>query len=243
MTSLLILGAKSDIARAVARQYAANGFDLLLAGRSISELDDFAKDLSIRHDITVSLHEFDANDLASHAAFVKQLPQLPDGVLTAIGYLGEQTQAEQDWTECEKIMNQNLLGNVSVLNILANVFAERQSGFIVGISSVAGERGRQKNYLYGAAKAGFTTYLSGLRNRLYKNNVHVLTVKPGFVKTQMTANMDLPAKLTAEPEQVAKDIFKAQQNNKNTLYTKGIWAWIMRIIRAIPEWQFKKMDL
>lgn len=243
MSSLLILGAKSDIARAVARQYAANGFDLLLAGRSIHDLNVFAKDVAIRNDVTVKLLDFDANDFSSHASFIEQLPQLPDGVITAIGYLGDQQQAQQDWTETEKIMTQNLLGNVSVLNILANVFAERQSGFIVGISSVAGERGRQKNYLYGAAKAGFTTYLSGLRNRLFKNNVHVLTVKPGFVKTQMTANMDLPAKLTAEPEQVAKDIFKAQQNNKNTLYTKGIWAWIMRIIRLIPEWQFKKMDL
>ncbi|KAA3646885.1 MAG: short-chain dehydrogenase [Proteobacteria bacterium] len=243
MSSLLILGAKSDIARAVAQQYAANGYDLLLAGRTINELDDFAKDLTIRNEIKVFLHEFDANDFDSHAAFINQLPQLPDGVITAIGYLGEQTQAEQDWTECEKIMNQNLLGNVSVLNIIANLFVQRQSGFIVGISSVAGDRGRQKNYLYGAAKAGFTTYLSGLRNRLYKKNVHVLTVKPGFVNTQMTTDMDLPTKLTAEPEQVAKDIYKAQQNNKNTLYTKGIWAWIMLIIRLIPEWQFKKMDL
>ncbi|MCX7544470.1 SDR family oxidoreductase [Marinicella gelatinilytica] len=243
MSTLLILGAKSDIARAVAQQYAAKGYDLLLAGRSINELDDFAKDLTIRNEIKVSLHEFDANDFASHASFIEQLPQLPNGVITAIGYLGDQQQAQQDWTETEKIMTQNLLGNVSVLNILANLFAERQSGFIIGISSVAGDRGRQKNYMYGAAKAGFTTYLSGLRNRLFKNNVHVLTVKPGFVNTQMTADMDLPDKLTAEPEQVAKDIYKAQQKNKNTLYTKGIWAWIMRIIRLIPEWQFKKMDL
>jgi len=243
MSSLLILGAKSDIAQAVAKQYAAAGYDLLLAGRTIEELDGFAKDLSIRNDIQVKLYEFDANNLNSHAAFVEQLPQLPDGVITAIGYLGEQKQAEHDWFECEKIMSQNLLGNISILNIIANHFAERQSGFIVGISSVAGDRGRQKNYLYGAAKAGFTTYLSGLRNRLYKDKVHVLTVKPGFVNTRMTADMELPAKLTAEPEEVAKAIFKAQQNNKNTLYTKGIWAWIMRIIRMIPEWQFKKMDL
>ncbi len=243
MSSLLILGTKSDIAKALARQYAANGYDLLLAGRAINELDDFAKDLTIRHEIKVSLHEFDANDFDSHAAFVKQLPQLPDGVITAIGYLGEQKQAEKDWSECQKIMNQNLLGNISVLNILANLFAKRQSGFIIGISSVAGDRGRQKNYLYGAAKAGFSTYLSGLRNRLFKDKVHVLTVKPGFVNTQMTADMDLPEKLTAEPEHVAKDIYKAQQKNKNILYTKGIWAWIMRIIRLIPEWQFKKMDI
>lgn len=243
MSSLLILGAKSDIARAVAQQYAAKGWDLLLAGRAINELDDLAKDLVIRHDIKVFLHEFDANDFDSHAAFVHQLPELPDGVITAIGYLGNQQQAEQDWSETEQIMNQNLLGNVSVLNILANLFADRQSGFIIGISSVAGDRGRQKNYLYGAAKAGFSTYLSGLRNRLYQDKVHVLTVKPGFVNTQMTADMDLPQKLTAEPEQVAKAIYKAQQKNKNVLYSKGIWAWIMRIIRAIPEWQFKKMDL
>ena len=243
MSSLLIIGAKSDIARAVAHQYAANGFDLILAARNIEALKDFAQDLSIRYDISVTVNEFDTDQFDKHRDFVHDLPCLPDGVITAVGYLGDQQQAEQDWAETEKIMNQNLLGNVSVLNILANLFADRQSGFIIGISSVAGDRGRQKNYLYGAAKAGFSTYLSGLRNRLYKDKVHVLTVKPGFVNTQMTANMDLPQKLTAEPEQVAKDIYKAQQKNINTLYTKGIWGWIMRIIRNIPEWQFKKMDI
>jgi short-subunit dehydrogenase len=114
---------------------------------------------------------------------------------------------------------------------------------MVGISSVAGDRGRKSNYIYGAAKAALTAYLSGLRNRLYELQVHVMTVKPGFVATKMTEGMDLPEKLTALPEEVARDIFSAQQKGKDVLYTKWMWRWVMLIIRNIPEFQFKKMSI
>jgi len=124
-----------------------------------------------------------------------------------------------------------------------NDFEKRKSGFIIGISSVAGDRGRKSNYIYGSAKAALTAYLSGLRNRLYVANVHVLTVKPGFVATKMTEGMDLPEKLTAQPEAVAEDIYRAQQKNKNVLYTKWIWRWVMLIIKVIPEWKFKRMSI
>jgi len=140
-------------------------------------------------------------------------------------------------------MDTNYTGVVSLFNIIANDFEKRKSGFIVGISSVAGDRGRKSNYIYGSAKAAFTAYLSGLRNRLYDAQVHVLTVKPGFVSTKMTEGMDLPEKLTAQPEEVAEDIYKAQQKGKNVLYTKWIWRWMMLIIRSIPEFQFKKMSI
>jgi short-subunit dehydrogenase len=113
----------------------------------------------------------------------------------------------------------------------------------VGISSVAGDRGRKSNYIYGSAKAALTTYLSGLRNRLYDAQVHVMTVKPGFVATAMTKDLDLPEKLTAQPEEVAQDIYSAQQKNKNVIYTKWFWKYIMMIIRIIPEWKFKGMSL
>jgi hypothetical protein len=132
---------------------------------------------------------------------------------------------------------------VSLFNIIANDFEKRRSGFIVGISSVAGDRGRKSNYIYGSAKAALTAYLSGLRNRLYDAQVHVMTVKPGFVATKMTEGMDLPEKLTAQPEEVAKDIYKAQQKSKDVLYTKSIWRFIMMIITAIPEWKFKGMSI
>jgi len=114
---------------------------------------------------------------------------------------------------------------------------------MVGISSVAGDRGRKSNYIYGSAKAALTAYLSGLRNRLYDAQVQVLTVKPGFVATKMTENMDLPEKLTAQPEEVAEDIYRAQQKGKNVLYTKWIWGWVMMVIKMIPEWKFKGMSI
>lgn len=140
-------------------------------------------------------------------------------------------------------MGTNYTGVVSLINIIANDFERRRSGFIVGISSVAGDRGRKSNYLYGSAKAAFTAYLSGLRNRLYEAQVHVLTVKPGFVATKMTEGMDLPEKLTAQPDEVASDIFQAQQKGKNVLYTKWIWRWVMMVIKMIPEWKFKGMSV
>ncbi len=114
---------------------------------------------------------------------------------------------------------------------------------MIGISSVAGDRGRKGNYLYGSAKAALTAYLSGLRNRLHDTQVHVLTVKPGFVATKMTEGMDLPEKLIAQPEEVAIDIYSAQQKNKNVLYTKWMWRWVMMLIRMIPEWKFKGMSI
>ena len=132
---------------------------------------------------------------------------------------------------------------MSIFNIIAADFEQRKSGFICGISSVAGDRGRKANFIYGAAKAALTTYLSGLRNNLYSSGVHVLTIKPGFVATKMTEGMDLPEKLTASPEQVANAIFKAQKSKKNVVYTIWIWRWVMLIIRNIPEWQFKKMSI
>ena len=244
MSYILIIGAKSDIAKAVARKYAENGFDLYLAARNVSELDAFVADLKVRSDRTVTQLELDVLDYASHEPFYNNLDEKPIGVITAVGYLGEQDKSQIDFGESQKIIDTNFTGVVSILNIVSNAFEERKTGgFIVGISSVAGDRGRKSNYQYGAAKAALSAYLSGLRNRLYDGGVHVLTVKPGFVATQMTAGMDLPAKLTAQPEEVAHDIYNAQQKLKNILYTKWMWRWIMQIIKAIPEWQFKKMSI
>ena len=165
------------------------------------------------------------------------------GVISVVGYLGDQEKAQIDYKEAQKIMDTNYTGVVSILNIFANAFEKNKNGFIVAISSVAGDRGRKSNFIYGSAKSALTTYLSGLRNRLFNSNVHVLTVKPGFVATKMTEGLDLPKKLTAKPEEVAQDIFKAQQKGKNVLYTKWFWRWIMLIIKNVPEFQFKKMSI
>jgi len=243
MSYILIVGAKSDIAKATAREYAKQGYDLYLAARNISELESFAKDIAVRTQQTIKTVELDILDYQSHQHFYDELEEKPLGVITAVGYLGEQKKAQSDFTEAQKIINTNYTGVVSLLNIIADDLEKRKSGFIVGISSVAGDRGRKSNYIYGSAKAALTAYLSGLRNRLYDAQVNVLTVKPGFVATKMTEDMDLPEKLTAQPEAVAEDIYRAQQKGKNVLYTKWIWRWVMLIIKMIPEWKFKRMSI
>ena len=243
MSYVLIIGARSDIAKATAREYAKHGYDLYLAARNASELEEFATDITVRSQRTVKTVELDILNYKSHHSFYEQLEEKPLGVICAVGYLGNQAKSQTDFNEAQLIMNTNYTGVVSLLNIIANDFEKRKSGFIVGISSVAGDRGRKSNYTYGSAKAALTAYLSGLRNRLYDSQVHVMTVKPGFVATKMTVNMDLPEKLTAQPEEVANDIYQAQQKGKNVLYTKWMWQWIMLIIRSIPEWKFKGMNI
>ncbi len=243
MSYVLIIGAKSDIAKATAREYAKNGYNLYLAGRNINELEALQNDIKIRSNVDVDLKEFDITDFNSHEEFFNFLNPKPLGTIVVAGYMAEQKECEIDFTKTLNTINVNYTGAVSILNIVANEYKKGKSGFIVGVSSVAGDRGRKTNYIYGSSKAAFTAYLSGLRNRLYESNVNVLTVKPGFVNTKMTEHLDLPAKLTAEPEDVAKDIFNAQQKGKDVLYTKSIWRLIMLIIKHIPEWKFKGMSI
>ena len=243
MSYVLVIGAKSDIAKACAREYAKNGYDLYLGARNCSELDDFVSDIDVRFGRKAVPVEIDVLDYDSHQAFYEGLEEKPEGVITAVGYLGSQELSETDFSETQKIIDTNYTGLVSILNIIAADFEKRKSGFIVGISSVAGDRGRMKNYTYGSAKAAFSAYLSGLRNRLFESGVSVLTVKPGFVYTQMTEGMDLPPALTAQPETVARDIFKGQQIGRNIIYTKWMWEEIMLIIIHIPEMIFKRLNL
>ena len=201
------------------------------------------KDLQIRTNATVETVEFDALDYAGHVGFYNNLPTKPDVVISVFGYLGDQAVSQKDFAEAQKVIASNYTGAVSILNIVANDFEQRKSGAIIGISSVAGDRGRQSNYIYGSAKAGLTAYLSGLRNRLVKSRVHVITVKPGFIRTKMTAGMPLPAPVTAKPAQVANDIFRAYQKQSNVVYTLWMWRFIMMIIRHIPEGIFKGLNM
>lgn len=241
--TILVVGASSDIAKALCHLYASKGHDLVIAGRNIADLEKDAADYSIRHQVAVKVLELDVCATQKHHDILKSI--LPDcvGLISVAGYLGDTPQALQNWNEAERILHTNFTGLVSILNLAATCFAERKSGWIVGISSVAGDRGRQSNFLYGAAKGGFSTYLAGLRNWCFHRGVHVLTVKPGFVDTKMTAELDLPKPLTAKPEQVAKKIFQAQQAKRNTLYVLWMWKWIMLIIRNIPESLFKKRKM
>jgi short-subunit dehydrogenase len=244
MEYLLIIGAKSDIAKEIAKTYAENNYNLYLAGRNIEELVTLVKDIKVRAaNVKVILKEFDITDFNSHAEFFNSLNPKPKGILIASGYMAPQNVCEIDFVKTQNTINVNYLGAVSILNIAAIYFEQQKDGFIIGISSVAGDRGRKNNYIYGSSKAAFSIYLSGLRNKLHASNVHVLTVKPGFVNTKMIKNLTTPDFLTAEPETVAKEIFHAQQLNKNILYTASIWRLIMLIIKIIPEWQFKKMNI
>jgi short-subunit dehydrogenase len=242
--TLLILGATSDVGRALAHEYASHGFNIILSGRHLEEMEKSAKDIQIRHDgIEYEAVYFDALDTSSHAAFYRSLESKPTGVVSVIGLLGEQERGFDDFTHAEQIITTNYTALVSILNIIAQDFKDKKSGFIIGVSSVAGERGRQSNFLYGSAKAGFTAYLSGLRNAMFKEGVHVMTVNPGFINTSMTEGMDLPGALTLQPEDVAKDIYKAQQKSRDVSYTGWYWRWIMMIIRNIPETIFKRLGL
>lgn len=243
MPCVLILGASSDIGIAIARKFSENKYDIQLAGRDLGVVDTIKNDLGIRYGIKASSLMFDARDFSSHKPFYESLSPKPDITICVFGYLGNQPRGEEDWKEAEIIIDTNYSGAVSILSIIANDYEQKKAGVIVGISSVAGERGRQSNYLYGSAKAGFTAYLSGLRNRLYRSGGHVLTVLPGFVNTRMTEGLDLPPLLTAQPAEVANAIYRAIEKRKNIIYIKWYWRWIMLIIKLIPEDVFKKRKL
>lgn len=243
MASVLILGAASDMAIALADQYASKGYNLILAARNSGRLSTISSDIKIKWNVTCDLYDFDALDFKSHKEFFSSLKEKPEITICVFGYLGDQEKGMEDWKESERIIHSNYTGAVSILNIIASNYAEIKSGFIVGISSVAGERGRQSNFLYGSAKAGFTAYLSGLRNSMFHKNVHVLTVLPGFVYTSMTEHLKLPPLLTAKPEDVALSIYNGVRKKKNVIYVKWFWRWIMLIIKMVPEFVFKKMKL
>ncbi len=241
---VLILGANSDVAYATAQQFASTlRADLYLASRDLELLEKKAGDLQIRYAVKARAMAFDAADTATHKAFYESLDPKPDGVITAFGYLGDQTLAQTDFDEALKVIQTNFIGAASILEIVAADFQRRGQGFIIGISSVAGDRGRQSNYFYGAAKGALSIYLSGLRNRLSKHRVRVITVLPGFIQTKMTQSLTLPALLTARPEQVAADIFAAYHKSKDVVYTRWFWRWIMAVIKAIPESLFKRLSL
>ena len=231
------------MAVAIARKFAAVKYDIQLAGRHTAALIPQQQDLQVRYRVTATTQSFDATDFSSHAGFYAGLPVQADITICVFGYLGDQEKAQQNWEEAAAIINTNYTGAVSILNIVAESYAARQQGAIIGISSVAGERGRQSNYIYGSAKAGFTAYLSGLRNRLFRAGVHVMSVQPGFVNTRMTQHLTLPPLLTAQPEQVAQAVFNAVKKQKNVLYVKWHWKYIMLIIKSIPEGIFKKLSL
>ena len=241
--AVLILGGMSDIGRATARAYAAVGRPLLLAARKSYRLERDAEDLRIRHNVPVRIHDFDVLATVTHATFLDSLGELPHTVVCAVGLLGEQKAAERDFSLAELIVRTNYLGPASILGEVASRMEARGSGVIIGISSVAGERGLARNYVYGSAKAGFTAFLSGLRHRLGRSGIRVITVKPGFVDTQMTAHLKLPKCLTAQPEEVAQAILRAEVARRDIVYVAPLWSAISKTIKLLPEPVLKKIKL
>ena len=237
----LVLGATSDIGRAIARALAQAGWQLQLAARDGERLQREAADIGARTAAPVQTHVFEALSDAADDRWLAALAPLPDLAVCVIGLLGDQAQSERDVDAAARVMRSNYEAPALLLGALAARFAERGSGVLVGVSSVAGERGRASNYVYGSAKAGFTAYLSGLRARLATTGVHVVTVKPGFVRTRMTEGMALPGALTATPEAVGKAIVRAARKRRDVIYVLPIWRWIMLAIRHLPERLFKRL--
>lgn len=245
MQKILIIGATSAIAEACAKRFAAQGHNLYLLARNGSRLESLAQDLRVRGATAVHCTSFEANALDTHQALLTQVKTELNGldrVLIAHGTLSDQQACEQSVELTLQELQTNALSVISLLTLLANHFEQQRHGSIAVIGSVAGDRGRQSNYIYGTAKAALSIFLQGLRNRLHKSGVQVLTIKPGFVDTPMTAAFP-KGPLWATPEKVALDIEKALEKKKDVLYTPGFWMLIMLIIKSIPEVLFKRLSL
>jgi decaprenylphospho-beta-D-erythro-pentofuranosid-2-ulose 2-reductase len=242
---IVIIGATSGIAEACARRWAGRPAHFFLVARNAARLDTIKSDLQVRGAKAES-YVLDANDLSAHAAMIevaqKALGRI-DIVLIAHGTLSDQKACENSADAAVAEVLTNGTSVIALLTHFANVLEAQRSGTLAVISSVAGERGRPSNYVYGAAKAMVTAFCEGLRARMFKVGVHVLVIKPGFVATPMTAALNLPPLLTATPEAAAADIDVAIQRRRDVVFTRWFWRWIMLIIRMIPTPIFKKLSL
>ena len=245
MQKILIIGATSAIAEACAKRFAAQGHSFYLLARNSSKLESLAQDLRVRGAAAVHCATFEANALETHQALLEQVKTELNGldrVLIAHGTLSDQQACQQSVELTLQELQTNALSVIALLTLLANHFEQQRHGSIAVIGSVAGDRGRQSNYIYGTAKGALSIFLQGLRNRLHKSGVQVLTIKPGFVDTPMTAAFP-KGPLWATPEKVALDIDKALEKKKDVLYTPGFWMLIMLIIKSVPEKLFKRLSL
>ena len=246
MKKILIIGATSAIAEATARLWAVQqGHSLYLIGRSAERLGGIAADLKVRGAKSTQFAMLDVNYFAQHAAALDTAIDALGGidiVLIAHGTLGNQNVCEQDFAATLQELNTNAISVISLLTHLANRFEAQRHGSIVVISSVAGDRGRQSNYVYGTAKGAVTIFMQGLRQRLRKSGVQVVTVKPGFVDTPMTAEFK-KGLLWARPEAIARSICAGVEKRRDVVYAPWFWWGVMGVIGVIPEWLFKKLKL
>lgn len=245
LKTIMIIGAGSAIARAVARRYAETGCRLFLVARDADVLHELKQDLLLRGAETVDTATLDVNDTEMHRTVVASAAQglgTVDLALICHGVLPDQTDCEHDFPLITETMNTNAMATISLLCELAPLMKKQAQGTLAVITSVAGDRGRASNYVYAASKAAVSTYLQGLRASLFRDGVHVTDIRPGFVDTPMTASFN-KGLLWAQPEQVAAAIVRGLERKKHILYTPWFWRWIMLIIRSIPEPLFKRMKL
>lgn len=245
MKKILIIGATSAIAEHCARLWAARGDALFLVARNQDRLNTIATDLSVRGAGFVSTYQLDLNEIAEQQAMLDAAEAAMGGldtVLIAHGTLSNQKACEQSVVETLAEIQTNALSTVALLTLIANRFEAQRNGTIAVISSVAGDRGRASNYVYGSAKAMVTAFTSGLRQRLHKSNVAVVTIKPGFVDTPMTASFR-KGLLWAKPAAVAAGVVRAIDKREDEVYVPAFWWAVMTIIKALPNELFKKMRL
>ncbi len=245
MRKVLIIGAASAIAQAAARQFAEAGDALFLVARDQNKLNVIAADLRVRGASSVGSFALDVLDYEQHQSTLEAAIAVMEGLdvaLLAHGTLPDQPLCEAEFSEAKREFEVNALRSISLLTYIANYFEQEKSGTIVAISSVAGDRGRQSNYLYGAAKGALSIFLQGLRNRLYKSGVAVITIKPGFVDTPMTAAFTKGA-LWVKPETIADSIVRAIDKKSDVVYAPWFWRIIMLVIKLIPEPVFKRLSL
>ena len=242
---VLIIGATSAIAQETAKRFAQDGAAIFLVGRNGEKLQALQDDLLVRGATQVDGLALDLCSLDRHEHLVNSAISKLGGlntVLIAHGTLGDQKKCEQDVSETLQEFTTNALSTISILTLIANVFENQRNGSIAVISSVAGDRGRQSNYVYGAAKGAVAIFLQGLRNRLSKSNVSVITIKPGFVDTPMTAHLKKNA-LFADPVTVGNQIYEVIRQPKDVVYIPWVWRPIMTAIQTIPERAFKTLSL
>ncbi len=242
---ILVLGATSGIAEACVRLWAARGDSLYLVARNADRLAAVAADARTRGASQVDTTVANLDDTATHPELLAHAINTLGGLdiaFFALGVLGDQQQAERSFGTASQILHTNFTAPVSLLTWLANYMAQRHAGTLAVLSSVAGERGRKSNYVYGSSKAGLTAFVDGLRNRIDREGVRVMTIKPGPVRTAMTENMKGSAKF-ADVEAVAATLVKVIDKGTDVVYVPGIWRVIMAVIRAIPERIFKKLNL
>ncbi|MBL0341691.1 MAG: SDR family NAD(P)-dependent oxidoreductase [Bacteroidetes bacterium] len=240
--TVFIAGASSGIGKSLAELYASSGANLQIASRNVDELNSIATELKSKYKISVEVYRIDVSNYQSIQDLSKQLIQVPDIVICSIGYLGIDTRDFLNVSEIHQIFATNAEGSIGLINVFAALFKKSGKGIIVGISSIAGDRGKSKNLFYSSAKAAFTSYLDGLRNELYHHNVHVITVKPGYVDTPMTKGLSLPSSLIISSERAALLIKKAIDHKRNIVYVPSKWRFVIWVINSLPEYFYKKIN-